>query len=131
LTVISQINITFAKIISNLKGELQKMASFGHFIKTEREKREWTQTDFGAKIGINSSAISRIENGTQKFSISKLKKLAEVLEIDLQKVRDLFFADKFAKEAYKNNCSENVFVVAESTAIYYKNINTKQGKLEL
>ena len=131
MTVISRINITFAKIISNLKGELQKMASFGHFIKTEREKREWTQTDFGAKIGINSSAISRIENGTQKFSISKLKKLAEVLEIDLQKVRDLFFADKFAKEAYKNNCSENVFVVAESTAIYYKNINTKQGKLEL
>ena len=49
------------------------MASFVHFIKTEREKREWTQTEFGAKIGINSSAISRIENGTQKFSKSKLK----------------------------------------------------------
>jgi len=129
--MLSQINITFAKIISNQKIELQKMTSFGYFIKTEREKREWTQTDFGAKIGINSSAISRIENGTQKFSISKLKKLAEVFEIDLQKIRDLFFADKFAKEAYKNNCSENVFVVAESTANYYKNINAKQGKLEL
>jgi len=129
--MLSQINITFAKIISNQKIELQKMTSFGYFIKTEREKREWTQTDFGAKIGINSSAISRIENGTQKFSISKLKKLAEVFEIDLQKIRDLFFADKFAKEAYKNNCSENVFVVAESTANYYKNINGKQGKLEL
>ena len=35
------------------------MASFGHFIKTEREKREWTQTEFGAKIGINSSAIKK------------------------------------------------------------------------
>ena len=45
------------------------MASFGHYIKTEREKREWTQTDFGAKIGINSSAISRIENGTQKLPV--------------------------------------------------------------
>ena len=129
MTVISQINITFAKIISNQKRELQKMASFGHFIKIEREKREWTQTDFGAKIGINSSAISRIENGTQKFSISKLKKLADVFEFDLQKVRDLFFADKFAKEAYKNHCSENVFVVAESTAIYYKNIQLSQVKI--
>lgn len=107
------------------------MASFGHFIKTEREKREWTQTDFGAKVGINSSAISRIENGTQKFSISKLKKLSEVFEIELQKVRDLFFADKFAREAYKNNCSDNVFIVAESTTTYFKNINAKQGKLEL
>ena len=107
------------------------MASFGYFIKTEREKREWTQTDFGAKIGINSSAISRIENGTQKCSVSKLRKLSEVFEIDLQKIRDLFFADKFAKEAYKNNCSDNVFVVAESTILYYKNINAKQGKLEI
>lgn len=107
------------------------MASFGHFIKTEREKREWTQTDFGAKIGINSSAISRIENGTQKFSISKLKKLSEIFEIDLQRVRDLFFADKFAKEAYKNHCSDKVFVATENAANYYRNINAKQGKLEL
>ena len=45
---------------------------FGYFIKAEREKREWTQTDFGNKIGINTSAISRIENGSQKFSRSKL-----------------------------------------------------------
>lgn len=119
------------KIYQIKKVNYGKMTSFGHFIKTEREKRDWTQTDFGAKIGINSSAISRIENGTQKFSISKLKKLAEVFEIDLQKVRDLFFADKFAKEAYKNHCSDNVFIVAESSANYYKNINAKQGKLEL
>ena len=106
------------------------MASFGHFIKAEREKRDWTQTEFGAKIGINSSAISRIENDTQKFSASKLNELSEIFEIDLQKLRDLFFADKFAKEAYKNHCSDNVFVVAENTAVYYKNINAKQGKLE-
>ena len=105
-----------------------KITSFGHFIKTEREKRDWTQTDFGAKIGINSSAISRIENGTQKFSISKLKKLAEVFEIDLQKVRDLFFADKFAREAFKYKCSDSVFSVAEATANYLKNTNSKQGQ---
>ena len=58
------------------------MASFGHFIKTEREKREWTQTEFGPKIGINTSAISRIENGNQKFSKSKLQKLSELFEIE-------------------------------------------------
>lgn len=105
------------------------MASFGHFIKTEREKREWTQTDFGAKIGINSSAISRIENGTQKFSKSKLPKLADIFQIELQKLTDLFYADKFAIEAYVNHCSENVFVVAEDNVRYIKNINTKQAKL--
>ncbi len=107
------------------------MASFGHFIKTEREKREWTQTEFGAKIGINTSAISRIENGSQKFSKSKLKKLSELFEIDLQSVTDLFFADKFVREALKYKCSDSIFTVAEETANYYRNTNIKQGKLEL
>lgn len=104
------------------------MASFGHFIKTEREKREWTQTEFGAKIGINSSAISRIENGAQKFSKSKLKSLSKLLNLDFQKVTDLFFADKFAREAFKYKCSESIFSVAEDTANYIRNTNTKQGK---
>lgn len=106
------------------------MTSFGNFIKVERERRDWTQTEFGAKIGINSSAISRIENGTKKFSVSKLKLLSELLQIDNQKINDLFFADKFAREAFKHKCSENVFSVAEGTAIYLKNINTKQGKID-
>lgn|SRR5690606_21133104 len=107
------------------------MASFGHFIKTEREKREWTQTEFGAKIGINTSAICRIENGSQKFSKSKLKKLSEIFEINIQQITDSFFADKFVREALKYKCSESVFSVAEDTANYYRSINVKQGKLEL
>ena len=106
------------------------MASFGHFIKTEREKREWTQTEFGAKIGINSSAISRIENGTQKFSKTKLETLSKLFNLDMQNVTDLFFADKFAREAFKYKCSESIFSVAEDTANYLKNTNIKQGKLK-
>lgn len=105
------------------------MASFGHFIKTEREKREWTQTEFGAKIGINSSAISRIENGTQKFSKTKLKSLSKLFSLDLQNITDLFFAYKFAREAFKYKCSESVFSVAEDTANYLRNTNIKQAKL--
>jgi len=105
------------------------MASFGHYIKTEREIREWTQTDFGAKIGINSSAISRIENGTQKFSKTKLPKLSELFGISLQEIKDLYYADKFANEAYKNKCSDKVFVVAENTIKYLKSKNVKQAKL--
>ena len=130
MTINLQTNIIFAENISNHKTELHKMASFGQFIKAEREKREWTQTDFGAKIGINSSAISRIENGTQKFSVSKLKTLSDVFGIELIKIKDLFFADKFAREAYKNKCSDNIFVVAEDTSNYLKSKNVKQGKIK-
>ncbi|TRX70725.1 helix-turn-helix transcriptional regulator [Carboxylicivirga sp. M1479] len=107
------------------------MTTFGRFIKSEREKKEWTQTEFGAKIGINSSAISRIENGTQKFSKSKLSLLAELFEVSLQHITDLFFADKFANEAFKNKCSNDIFNVAKENVEYLRNKNTSQGKLEL
>lgn len=103
------------------------MASFGHFIKAEREKRGWTQTDFGAKIGINATAISRIENGSQKFSKIKLKELSDTFEF--QRIKDLFYADMFATEAYKNQCSDNIFEVAEGVVKYLRNINAKQGKI--
>lgn len=106
------------------------MASFGHYIKTEREKRELTQTDFGAKIGINSSDISRIENGTQKYSKSKLTKLSELFQIELQELTDLFYADKFALEACENHCSVKIFVVAEDNVKYIKSTNTKQAELK-
>lgn len=107
------------------------MASFGDFIKNEREKRDWTQTDFGARIGINSSAVSRIENGSQTFSKNKLELLANLFDKEKQKVSDFYFADKFAREATKYNCSETIFSVAEETASYIRNKNIKQGKLEL
>ena len=100
---------------------MKNISSFGDFIKKEREKREWKQTEFGAKIGINSSAISRIENGTQKFSKSKLPELSEIFQINNQVIIDLFFADKFAREANKYKCSATVFSVAEDTSTYLKN----------
>lgn len=106
------------------------MTSFGHFIRRERELREWTQTDFGAKIGVNSSAVSRIENGTQTFSKNKLELLAQLFELEEQKVIDLYFADKFAREANKYKCSETIFSVAEKTSNYLKNKKSKQGELK-
>ena len=99
--------------------------SFGSFIKLEREKRIWTQTELGAKIGINCSAVSRIENGTKRLTVSKIRLLSEIFEIDLQILNDLFYADKFAREAQKNKCSDRVFIVAGETAIYLKENNNK------
>lgn len=105
------------------------MASFGNYIKTEREKNTWTQTEFGAKIGINSSAISRIENGTQNISKSKLVILAEVFNVDFRMLVDMYYADKFAREACENNCSENVFVEAANMVKYMQTKSVRQSEL--
>ncbi|MBT3801233.1 MAG: helix-turn-helix transcriptional regulator, partial [Bacteroidetes bacterium] len=99
--------------------------------KKEREKRGWTQTDLGAKLGINMTKISRIENNKDLFTRSKLEKLAELFDTDITLMKELFFGDKFAKEAYINGCSEKTFIVAENTVKYLQGVNAKQGKLDL
>lgn len=105
------------------------MASFGKFIKAEREKKGWSQTEFGALIKINTPLVSRIENDKKSISLDKVKLLAKVFEIDYETVKDLYFADKFAKDAYNYKCSESVFSVAEAQTKYLKEVNTTQGKL--
>lgn len=106
------------------------MASFGKFIKTEREKKGWSQTEFGALIKINTPAVSRIENDRKSLTANKLTFLSELFELDYDDIKDLYFADKFAKEAFKNKCSEKVFSVAESQANYLRETNITQGKLK-
>lgn len=104
------------------------MRSFGKYIKAEREKKGWSQTEFGALIKINTPAISGIENDRKKFSFLKLEQLSKLFKTDYKTLKDLYFADKFAKEAYKHNCSENIFTVAENQTNYLREINSKQGK---
>jgi transcriptional regulator with XRE-family HTH domain len=106
------------------------MASFGKFIKSERERKGWSQTEFGALIKVNTPLVSRIENDKKTFTLNKLKLLAEIFELDYNKLKDLYFADKFAKDAYKYECSESIFSLAQTQVKYLKEINTTQGKLK-
>lgn len=106
------------------------MSSFGQFLRIEREKRKWTQSELGDKIGLNTSAISRIENDSQRFSKSKLQELSKLLQIEEQAITDLYFADKFAREAFQYKCSDKIFSVAEKNAKYIKQLKATQGQIE-
>ena len=106
------------------------MTSFGKYIKIEREKKGWSQTEFGALIKINTPAVSRIENDKKRLTISKLELLAKLFEKDYQTLKDLYFADKFAKEAFEYKCSEKVYALAETQSNYIREINSKQGKIK-
>lgn len=106
------------------------MASFGVFIKTNREGIGWSQTEFGALVKINTPAVSKIENDRKRFPVTKLRLLADLFKLDFDEIKDLYFGDKFAKEAYEHKCSENVFKVAENQSNYIKSVSVKQGKLK-
>lgn len=84
------------------------MTNFGKYIRNNRNKKNWTQTEFGAKLGINSSAISRIENGSKVLSKKKLNLISSIFQVPLQEVKDLYYADKFTTELIANNCTSEV-----------------------
>lgn len=106
------------------------MTSFGKFIKAERERKGWSQTEFGALIKVNTPLVSRIENDKKTLALNKIRLLAEILELDYDEVKDLYFADKFAKDALKYKCSENVFSVAAVQTKHFKEINAVQGEIK-
>lgn len=106
------------------------MATFGDFLRSERNKKGLNQSDFGQYFGIIMTDVSKIENGKKKFPSSQLEKLAEFLNIDVIKIKDLFVANILVDEARKYECSDAVFSVAESQAKYIKEKNVKQAKLK-
>lgn len=89
------------------------MASFGDFIKQEREIQPWVQTRFCANVGINSSAVSRIEHVAKQISPKKLINISKVFQLDFKMSKEICYGDKFGRKVYKNNCSETVFEFAK------------------
>lgn len=106
------------------------MATFGEFLKREREKKEMNQSDFGQNIGIIMTDISKIENGRKKFPFANLDKLASFIGKDVEELKTLFVADILVDEVNKYECSDKVFSVAEEQSKYLKSRNVKQGKFK-
>lgn len=106
------------------------MATFGEFLRNERNKKGLTQSDFGQIFGIIMTDMSKIENGHKKFPPANLEKLAEFVEMDFIKVKNLFVAEILVEKAHKYKCSDDVFSVAESQSKYIKEKNVKQAVMK-
>ena len=56
---------------------------FGQFLSEQRKKKDMTQGELARKIHVSSSAVSKWERGLCLPEMSKLKDLAEVLDLSL------------------------------------------------
>ena len=54
-----------------------------------RESKDWSQEDMAEKLNMSVSGYSKIERGETKVAISKLKKIAEILGIDVLELMSL------------------------------------------
>ena len=103
-----------------------KIENFGEFIRSLRKQKGLNQTQLAAKLGLDMSAISKIENRKIKFKENLLPKLVEIFDLDINLIMEKYYSDKFAIEVYQNGVPETVFKVAEEKVKYYKATNVKQ-----
>ncbi|MBB6003666.1 helix-turn-helix domain-containing protein [Arcicella rosea] len=104
-------------------------ANFGEYIRKLRTKNNFTLTQLGAKLGIDSGALSKIETGKKEFDEKCLVKLSYIFGLDIEDLKTEYFGDQFAKKMYQYNCSLKTLTVAEEKMNYLKNINVKQGEI--
>ncbi|MDC9723529.1 MAG: helix-turn-helix transcriptional regulator [Urechidicola sp.] len=104
---------------------------FGQYIKTLRVEKGFTLTQLGAKLGIDSANLSKIENNKRDFDEKKLESLAKAFELNPENLKTEFFGEYFAKKIYSSNCSTNAFTVAEEKVKYLRQLDVKQSKLKL
>ena len=71
--------------------------TFGEHIYELRKARGLTQGDIAVYLGISDKAISKWENGTAKPTISNLTKLAELMDLPLEKIVNYNKKDKISK----------------------------------
>lgn len=65
------------------------LLKLGQRIKKLRLEKSMRQIDLADKIGIEDSALRRIESGRVNSSIQMLRKVAKGIEIDVQELIDI------------------------------------------
>jgi transcriptional regulator with XRE-family HTH domain len=105
--------------------------AFGEYVRKLRTENNLTLTQLGAKLGIDSGALSKIETGKKDFDETCLPKLAKEFNLNMETLKSELISEKIAYTLYQNNCNENVLILAEEKIRYIREKNTKQPTLNL
>ena len=100
-------------------------ATFGEYIRQLRTDKGFTLTELAALLKLDSANLSKIENNKREFDEKRLDKLANALNLDIEKLKTEYFGDQFAKKMYAYNCSTETLIVAEEKVNYLKSKNVK------
>ena len=106
-------------------------ATFGEYIRLLRKEHGLTLTKLAAKLDLDSANLSKMENGIRDFDEKKLNDIANIFNLDLERLRGEYITDQIAKKIYETNCSHELLIVAEEKAEYrrLKNQNSKKEKV--
>jgi HTH-type transcriptional regulator, competence development regulator len=99
---------------------------FGEYIKNLRVENGLTLTQLAAFLGIDSGALSKIENGKKKLDEKILPRIAEKFNLNLENLKNEFISEIIANKIYESNCTNEVLQLAEEKVNYIKQRNAKQ-----
>ena len=103
--------------------------SFGEYIRNLRNSHGYTLTQLAAKLGIDSSALNKIETAKKNFYPKLLETLSEIFSLDEKNLKNEFYSETVAKILFDNQCSEEVLSIAAHKINFLKNKNIKQSSL--
>lgn len=104
------------------------ITTFGEYIRQLRSNKCLTLTELAALLKLDSANLSKIENGKREFDEKRLNKLAEIFNLDLEKLKVEYFSDQFAKKIYEYKCSSEALKVAEDKVNYLISKDTNEKK---
>lgn len=68
--------------------------TFGKRLRELREEMGLAQRQIGAEIEVDGAFISKVENGEKRINRKHFTKLAELLNVQIEELETLWFADK-------------------------------------
>lgn len=103
--------------------------TIAEYIHNLRLKNDMTLTQFGGLIGVDSGALSKIENGKKFLDRKTLLKISEAFSLDINDLNQEFISEKIALEIIDYSCDESVLKLVEEKIKLLKSKKITQAEL--
>lgn len=87
--------------------------SFGETIRKLREKNNLLLREVSAKLEIDASILSKIENNNRVAKKELVKKFSKLYKVDYNELLIIWFSDKIVSELKDENNIEEILRIAE------------------
>lgn len=106
------------------------LEGFGQYVKNLRHTKNYTLTQMGALLGVDSGALSKIENNKRPLDEKLLPRLSEMFDLDMDELKEQFFSEKVADMLFKNDCPEEALDLAREKLRYRRSKGVYQATLK-
>jgi transcriptional regulator with XRE-family HTH domain len=96
------------------------MNKVGEIIRKKREEKGMLLRQLAAFVDIDQAIVSKIERGERKARKEQILKIAEVLELNENKLLIEYYSDNIAYEIVNENIAKEVLRAAEKKVEYLK-----------